>query len=149
MALVQRYWNGPVVDIGIGGGRFVLELDADGFDVNPAAIAWLKRNGKWFDVYRRPMAAATFWDSLEHIADPAPILINVRGLAFISAPIYANGEAILGSKHFKPTEHFWYWTHAGLVSFMADYGFALVASNSMECPPREGIETFVFSRRQA
>ncbi|HBO2877722.1 TPA: hypothetical protein NH523_006434, partial [Pseudomonas aeruginosa] len=36
--LVRRHFTGQVVDIGIGGGRFVTESGAMGFDVNPEAV---------------------------------------------------------------------------------------------------------------
>ena len=46
VALVARHFGGRVCDIGIGSGAFVRARPLTyGFDVNPAAIAWLKREG--------------------------------------------------------------------------------------------------------
>lgn len=134
-------------DVGVGGGRFVQECDVLGFDVNPSAVEWLKKSSRWIDPYRTSVNSATFWDSLEHIADPAPLLENVREWAFISAPIYKDCEHVLRSKHFRKDEHCWYWTRAGLVKFMQVYGFEFVSVSIIEQNSgREDIETFSFRR---
>lgn len=146
--LVEAYWNGMVVDIGIGGGRFVSEHQrAKGYDINPDAVRWLHENDKWFDPYAAQVPAVAFWDSLEHIHNPEPLLANVTHLAFISTPIYKDHAHVLRSKHYRPTEHCWYFTVAGLERFMARFGFNLLEHNSMEqeCG-REDIGTFVFGR---
>ena len=49
--MVQRHYQGGVVDIGIGGGRFVLDVDGWGYDVNTEAVAWLRAHERYFDVY--------------------------------------------------------------------------------------------------
>jgi len=38
--LVSKYCTGRIVDIGIGGGRFVTECGADGYDVNPIPVTY-------------------------------------------------------------------------------------------------------------
>jgi len=150
-ALVSRHLMGrpgTVVDIGIGGGRFVEASGARGFDINPAAIDWLQTNDRWFDPYSAPFHAATFWDSLEHIHDPAPLLANVRGVAFVSLPIFSGPEHIVRSKHFRKDEHCWYFTRAGFIDFMDRHGFRMLEVNVMEqhCG-REDIESYAFARR--
>jgi hypothetical protein len=115
--MVRRYAKGMVVDIGIGGGRFVAALpgQSKGFDINPAAVDWLKGAGRWHDPYSEPCESATFWDSLEHIHDP--------------------------------TEHCWYFTVAGIQKFMAHFGFEQLERNGMEQRAgRQQIESFVFKR---
>ena len=147
-ALVGKYWVGEVVDIGIGGGKFVAERPATrGFDVNPSAVDWLKTRGAWCDVYEEKFDAACFWDCLEHIHDPAPILANVRLFVFVSVPIFDGPEHVLRSKHFKRAEHCWYHTHDGLRHFMRLFGFEMIYSDRREeACGREGIESAVFKR---
>lgn len=147
-AFVAKHWPGDVVDIGIGGGRFVRENPyASGYDINPRAVAWLKANGRWCDPYRSMVDAITCWDSLEHIHDPGPLLDRVQRWVFVSIPIFADCEDVLRSRHFKKDEHVWYFTRAGLARFMRRFGFALVANNGMEqLAGREQIESFAFER---
>lgn len=150
IALVDKYWYGSVVDVGIGGGRFVQDHghETKGFDVNPDAIRWLYANGKWHDPYEEPVEALTFWDSLEHIHNPEPLLANALSFVFISTPIYENASHVLRSKHFRPTEHCWYFTVRGMVDFMKRFGFEFVEFNNMEqACGREDIGTFVFGRK--
>ncbi len=148
--LVQRYHRGSVVDIGIGGGRFVRSHpSARGFDVNPSAIEWLCNAGKWTDPRASIVEAATFWDSLEHIHDPTSILRNVRRYCFVSLPIFADCDHILRSKHFRPDEHCWYFTRAGFGTFMKQFGFDQVEHCTIEqACGREDIESFVFERKR-
>lgn len=148
--LVSEHFNGEVVDIGIGGGRFVEERPQTfGYDVNPEAVRWLKGVGRWRDPYAGPVDAASFWDSLEHIENPAPLLANIRLFAFVSAPVFTGPEHVLHSKHFRPTEHFWYYTVDGLRWLMYRHGFEMVSASRVEeeCG-REDIGTFVFARRK-
>lgn len=147
--LVDSYWNGPLVDVGVGGGRFVEQrAQTRGYDVNPEAVRWLKGIGRWCDIYQDGADAATFWDSLEHIADPRAILSKVRHFAFVSLPIFSGPEHVLRSRHFRKDEHFWYFTAAGFGRFMGSCGFDLLEYNSQEVDcGREDIGTFVFGRR--
>jgi SAM-dependent methyltransferase len=144
--LVERYYNGPVLDVGIGAGTF-LELHGKGVgtDVNPAALAWLEGKDLLWGGERMP--AATFWDSLEHIADPTALLALIDRLVFVSIPIFHDGAHVLRSKHFKLNEHFHFFTSWGFERFMLGHGFRLLESNTMETElGREDIGTFVFER---
>lgn len=144
---VRLFTDEAVCDVGIGGGRFVKEARARGFDVNPEAVAWLKQQEAWCDPYEERVPVATFWDSLEHIHDPAPILENVTGWVFTSIPIFSGPEHVLRSKHYRKDEHCWYFTVDGLIRFMADAGFELAGWCAMEqAAGREDIETFAFRR---
>lgn len=149
--LVAQHWSNWVVDIGIGGGRFVHEHGlARGYDVNPHAVAWLKERDLWCDPYAQPVDAITCWDSLEHIHDPGPLLGQVRRFVFVSLPIFSGPEHVLASKHFKREEHCWYFTRDGLARFMGRFGFVTISRNRMEqAAGREGIESFVFERLPA
>lgn len=135
-----------MVDVGIGGGRFVREAGCYGFDINPSAINWLADRGRYLNPNITPVESVTFWDSLEHIHEPDKILKNVRKFAFVSMPIYRNAEHIMQSKHFKKDEHCWYFTRDGLKTFMDWQGFECIAENKMEQPIREDIESFCFKK---
>lgn len=144
--LVKRYHEGEVLDVGIGSGAFVeAHGAAHGFDINPAGKAWL--DARWSAWDGEPVAAVTFWDSLEHIADPAPLLAVAERWAFVSAPIVQDVNAIATWKHFRRDEHCWYFTADGLVRFMHAHGFEFVARDDFETRlGREDIGTFVFER---
>jgi hypothetical protein len=147
-AFVRQFYKGPnIVDIGVGGGRFCLDTYARGYDVNPFAVWWLKENNLWHDVSMARVQAMTFWDSLEHALDWAPILCNCTHWVFVSTPIYASQAHCLCSKHYKPGEHIWYFTHNGLEWFMAQHGFKLVSFDNFETElGRDSIGTFAFRR---
>ncbi len=152
--LVNSYCKGKVVDVGIGSGHFLSKrnsvgLDTRGTDVNPFAVQWLNND----NIMWRPGDASffpdalTFWDSLEHIPDPSALLGDVKKYVFVSCPTYSNAEHALRSKHYRPGEHCWYWTHRGILNFMEHFGFYMVECNFMERNlGREDINTYVFCR---
>lgn len=147
---------GCLLDVGIGDGAFLRRidefrgwLDPFGCDVNPAGIAWLVERGQ-LSGFEAPASfdMVTFWDSLEHIRDPRPALAAARHVALVSLPIFTSAEHAVSSKHFKPREHFWYFTRQGFLQFAADEGFDVVDVLETESElGREGIETFVLQRR--
>lgn len=145
--MVRRHTEIPPVDIGIGGGRFVLESDGMGFDVNAEAVAWLKAQERYYDPYQHHAEAITCWDSLEHIPEPERLLDHVGEWVFVSMPVYRDQQDCLASKHFKPAEHIWYWTHDGLIRWFDRQGFACVEYNDIESQlGRDGITSFAFRR---
>jgi hypothetical protein len=148
--LVDAFWHGHLVDVGIGGGRFCQERAyTSGFDINPEAIKWLKAHRKWHDPYLSHCEAVSFWDCFEHIHDPLPLLDNVKSHVFMSLPIFDGPEHVLRSKHFKINEHCWYFTPKGLERFMERAGFWLVYHDRREEDAgREGIGSFVFTRKE-
>lgn len=147
--LVRRHYGEErIVDVGIGGGRFVLEHgNACGWDVNPDALMWLYENGLICDP-RSGVAAVSMWDSMEHMTNPSEVLDAVSKWVFLSTPIYPDAEAVLESKHFKPGEHIWYFTEHGLVHFMRLHGFDVVEANAMESAlGRDSIGSYAFRRK--
>lgn len=144
--LVKTYSSDYVLDIGIGSGSFIkAHGKAYGYDINPAGVAWLKER----DLYMEPkqVHAVTFWDSFEHIRNPADILSEVTGLVFMSIPLFNGVNHILRSKHFRKDEHYWYFTQTGLITYMSNLGFLMLESNRMESDiGREDIGSFVFKR---
>lgn len=150
-ALVDR-WAGPgtlVVDVGVGALQFVRSRpNTWGYDVNPVAIDVIQREHRWLDPHAEPVPALTFWDALEHIPDPAPLLAQARDWMFASLPVVpGDGPPPRDWKHLKPGEHLWYWTRAGFLAWMAEHGFRCVGHNTAESlAGREDIETFAFRR---
>ncbi|MBU2425228.1 MAG: class I SAM-dependent methyltransferase [Gammaproteobacteria bacterium] len=151
--LVFKYTDRRVLDIGIGCGQFlVMHGNCSGFDVEEKAIEWLQDRKAFFNPYEEsldPFGAVTFWDSLEHIPDPEPLLKRITGrhFVFVSMPIYSGMDAVIGHKHFKPAEHCWYFTKEGLEQFMYWNGFEMLEVSDMESQlGRVDVLTFVFRR---
>ncbi|MFU5501148.1 methyltransferase domain-containing protein [Pseudomonas aeruginosa] len=144
--MVQRHFDGEVLDVGIGGGRFVIESGGKGFDVNEEAVQWLKSRNAYADPYKG-VAAITCWDSLEHVPDPETLVRSVGEWVFVSMPVYKDQADCLKSKHFKPGEHLHYWSVRGLIGWFAKMNFGCVEINERESGlGREGITSFAFRR---
>jgi hypothetical protein len=151
----QHVGYAPVADIGIGSGTFIETRNTEcrgvtrGYDVNTYAIRWLLDGNLWHDPYFIDPENATCWDSLEHMKHPEVFVRRVRRFLFISIPIFKDEAHALRSKHFKPKEHFHYFTEDGLIRWMNGEKFSLVTKNRMESDlGREDIGTFVFERAQ-
>lgn len=139
-----------VVDFGCGSGTFIRARGANtwGYDVCMKSVKWLVERDLWWDPWFKKMPSASFWDSLEHVDDLPGILSRVESHAFISIPIFTSAEHAVISKHFRPDEHFHYFTELGLKTVMKLNGFDLLESNSMETDlGREEIRTFAFLKR--
>lgn len=145
-----------ILDIGIGCGTFIKyafdeNLDVFGFDINLCGIHWLHKRCLFDSPYdsKKIIRCFTFWDSLEHIPDPQKILnkIELGSYVFISMPIYNNLEDIFKSRHYRPNEHYYYFTQAGLLRWMLNYKFVFRRSYDFEtiCG-REQIKTFLFEK---
>lgn len=148
LELVRRHYHGPLLDVGIGSGDFVAARNGTwGFDINPAAVTWLNDRGLFADPYQESFASASFWDSLEHIADFPRILARVREWAFMSLPIFDGPDDVLRSKHYRKDEHCWYFTERGLIGLMARFGWAVAeVSNRETMAGRWAIKSFAFKR---
>lgn len=151
VGLVDRI-AGPsrkVLDIGIGSGEFIKSRpNTFGDDINAKAVAWLQEQGKW----RRDLGqfdAFTFWDVLEHVPIPECYFGQMKNLSllFTSLPIFDDLRRIRESKHYRPNEHFYYWTRRGFIAWMNQYGFRLIEQNDDETKAgRERILSFAFQR---
>ena len=148
IAMVRRHWQGELIDVGIGGGRFVADCSgAFGYDINPHAIEWLFTKHKYKTPYAGKVKCASMWDSIEHIDRFDELLNNVTDYVFMSTPIYEDANHVLRSKHFRKDEHFWYFTADGLIEVMKFLGFALIEANRIEeTIGREDIGSFTFKR---
>lgn len=147
---VNKFYVDELVDIGIGCGQFVakrnsLEMITLGEDVNPAGISWLKSNS-WLNE-EHTIRAASYWDSLEHIKDAKKHVARVQEWVFVTIPIFKNLDHVLRSKHFRPDEHYHYFTHGGIVSWMWNSGFRLKGQSDFEIKlGREDVQTYAFKR---
>jgi hypothetical protein len=142
-----------ILDIGVGSGEFIKQsnIRVYGYDINPVAIKWLREEGLYVDPYAKfpDVDGVTFWDAIEHIPNPNLLLEKFPSgcLAFISIPIFTDLTWIKKSKHYKPNEHFYYFTTQGMIKFMTDSGFVLVELSDYETRAgREDIFTFVFRK---
>lgn len=152
---VRNHHNGEIVDFGAGACTFVQHMKQTGYrgitgyDINPWSVQVLTNSQLYRDPWtgRKP-EAMTFWDTLEHVADPEAIVSRVGKWAFLSAPIFLCMDHARRSKHYKPNEHIWYFTARGLRSLFERCGFVCVEEHNKESETcREGIGTFVFKRK--
>ena len=157
-ALLMRHLpkEASVLDIGAGTGAFVREARAWGFaakgcDAIPAANDRLRDAGLYAD---NPAGfdAVTCWDVIEHLEEPAAILRNVRhgSYLFASIPVFEDLTRIRESRHYRPSEHLYYFSAPGFVRWMALYGYQLRERSSHEIEAgRESIGAFAFCREPA
>lgn len=148
--LVSHHYQGALLDVGIGAGQFVgCRPNTFGYDVNPAAVDWLVKEGLWAELYSDYYPALSFWDSLEHIDRPDLAVLHAKEWVFVSVPIFENAEHILHSRHYRQDEHIWYWTHDGLLRWFDALGFDFVDGNTAESKlGRDGIGSYAFRRRE-
>lgn len=150
-----------ILDIGIGSGEFLESLPLItrkyGYDINPIAQTYLKKNGLWFNPFVHVthedtrIDGVTMWDSLEHMKEPSKLLDNVPlgTNLYIATPIFPSLAHVFASKHYKPDEHLYYFTRTGLISYMLKLGFQLQSMNTNEIKAgRECIESFCFKREK-
>ena len=148
--LVGRHvGTGPVLDIGVGAGEFIRHRrNTFGYDVNPFAADWLKRQGFWADDFK-DFDGYTMWDVLEHVPDPDEYLrhISVGSYLFVCLPLFQSLRRIRESKHYRPGEHLQYFTDAGFIAWIDAYGFRLVERAKFEIDAgRDSIYSFAFKR---
>jgi hypothetical protein len=152
MEFVARHYKGMLCDVGIGSGAFIIRRGplTFGWDVNPVGIQWLKQRHRYADPMITPFPAISMWDVLEHIPNFVPLLNNVGRWLFLSLPIFRDVTHALGSKHFRPDEHTWYFSRDGLVWLMNKLGFVLMEENDEETKiGREDIMSFAFHKGEA
>lgn len=150
IALVARHYAGRVCDIGVGSGAFVAARpDTLGYDINPRAEEWLKSRGLW--AKPQGFLAYSFWDVIEHLPTPADYLdlVPLHGFVFASIPVFDDLYNIRESKHYRPGEHLYYFTHEGFVYWMTLHGFNLLESNWAETDAgRDSIRSYAFKRNR-
>jgi len=154
-SLLLRYLRiaDSVLDIGVGSGAFMRAASfcgfvMQGFDVMPEVVRNLRFRGRFCD---QPVGfdGVCMWDSLEHMEDPGHFLrlMSKGSTLFVSVPVFADLRKIRESKHYRPGEHLYYWTAAGLIEWAHGYGFRHLETSNHECEAgRESIGAFVFRR---
>jgi hypothetical protein len=66
---------------------------------------------------------------------------------FVSIPIFYNLNKVKESKHYRPNEHYYYFTSFGLINYMNDMNFKILEIQDFEIQSgREDIKTFVFKK---
>lgn len=150
--LVNRHAgaDGLTLDVGIGSGEFIKSRGANTFgrDVNPRAVEWLKQENL-FSEDMGAFKAFTFWDVLEHIDVPNNYFKRMPegSLLFTSLPTFDDLNRVRKSRHYKPNEHFYYWTQQGFIAWMALYRFRCLEISRFETEAgRDDITSFAFIR---
>lgn len=137
-----------LLDIGVGNADFCDKFGCRGADINPHAVAYLKKNNKYIDINNENgrWKWMSYHDVLEHIVDATGILAKTDNV-MLSVPIHANMESCLDSKHLRPNEHFWHFTVSGMITYMNMFGFKCLYYSTIESKlGRESIGSFVFAR---
>lgn len=142
-----------VLDIGAASGAFVRAARlagflAMGFDIIPEAVVRLVKAELYADD-PDGFDAVTMWDSLEHMEDPGAFLRRIpKGKTLlVSVPMIDDLRRVRSSKHFKPGEHFYYWTRFGFVDWMRLYGFRGLEMSAHEMVAgRQDVMAFSFKR---
>jgi hypothetical protein len=150
--ITEKYCS-TLLDIGIGSGEFIKssKIKTFGFDINPLAERWLKDNNLFKNPYIEmpSVDGLTFWDSLEHIPEPCDILSLTKSkqYVFVSMPIFSDLLSLKNSKHYRPNEHYYYFTSKGMIQYMQDLNYSIVEIQDGETQAgREDILTFVFQK---
>jgi hypothetical protein len=155
VSITERFCKKTILDIGIGSGDFIKsskKLKVYGFDINPCGVKWLKDRNLFLDPYQgipQEVEGLTFWDSLEHFPEPQDILklIHPGQYVFVSIPIFHDVLKVKEWKHYRPNEHYYYFTFRGIINYMTDSGFELLDHHDEEIEAgRQDILTFVFRR---
>lgn len=149
--IIKSYTH--LLDIGVGSGHIIdNKKNSKGFDVNPVMIKKLKAEKRWCNPYKEDLNqfdVITFFDSFEHIEKPEILLNKITTQTLVIAiPIFRNKQHLLKSKHYRPDEHFHYFTKKGFLSYMKNLGLHCLKISESEIDlGREDIYTFTFSRR--
>jgi len=149
VSLVSTHYQGKILDVGIGAGEFIrTHGNACGYDINPVAVDYLKEAGLYSDDFFI-FSGFTFWDVIEHLKEPYEYfdLIESGSYLFTSIPIYENFDNLFESKHYRPNEHYWYFTHHGFKAWMKGFGFSHRETSFFETEAgRESIWSYVFRK---
>ena len=89
------------------------------------------------------------WDVLEHFKTREEIerVIQFSDHIALTIPLLHQGQRVEEWKHFKPGEHYQYYTLEGLHSLFDNLGFYPIKQAQPECPPRVDIWSIIYQRR--
>jgi len=144
-----------ILDVGIGSGEFIKKskIRVYGFDINPHAVKWLREKSIFMDPHKGIPDAVdglTLWDTIEHMPSPSNFLDLIKPNKYFitSIPVFEDITKVIESKHYKPNEHFYYFTKDSFVNYSGECGFDLIGCNDLETQAgREGIMSFVFRKK--
>lgn len=142
-----------LLDIGVGCCTVIDAVPGSmGYDVNPSTVKKLYQEYRWYNPYMQNMkefSVITFFDSFEHVEKPEELLNRItHQKVVIAIPIFKSYDDVLSSKHYRPDEHFHYFTMTGFITYMESHGFELKSLSDIEIElGREAIYTFTFKRR--
>ena len=129
-----------LLDFGCGVGSFVKmffterNIKAYGFDINPYT--------QFCDVsvFFRNYDIVTFWDSLEHLRDPAKIIkgLNPKYLFACTPSTDDCFGNITDWRHYMPCEHAHYFNRESITAFLNGCGYKVIAHDYDESEPRNG-----------
>jgi hypothetical protein len=166
VGLAKKYCK-KILDVGIGSGEFIKSwllrdeshCEAYGYDINEHGVNWLKERKIFFDLEKedpKDFDGVTLWDTLEHMKAPSDFLdmFPIGMHVFISIPIFNEFneqdydlEALKLNKHFRPNEHYYYFSQDSMKNFMNDCGYQVLEENKKEIEAgREGVYTFAFKK---
>ena len=151
-SITSKYCK-TLLDIGIGSGEFIekSKITVYGFDINKSGIKWLNERNLYKDPYNdNPQVEGySLWDVLEHMPNPGKLLNRIQNncYVFVSIPIFTELIKVRQSRHYKPNEHYYYFSNMGLIDYMKNYGLVLLEVNNEESiAGRDNIITYVFQR---
>jgi hypothetical protein len=180
MIAQDEYSAQTIIDVGCAAGTFIKSMKSlmpmarvIGVDINPLAVAHCTVGGleaytnEMFDfiwdthLSQHQHVTMTFWDSLEHMRDPAGFLNRYRPKKVLASLPCLDGFLehftsfdICLWKHYRPMEHLWHFTADQFVAFMKEAGYVMVSGPMFdECYWRvdpilkdRNIMTFSFQR---
>lgn len=132
-----RFGSGDLLDYGCGTGRFVdaaneSHWDAAGIDLIPTVGPRITLSA----ATRIAWDAVTFFDSLEHLVDPAEVIRSLHPKAImVSVPEchQPNSEQwFMAWKHRRPGEHLWHWNRKTLDLMMDHLGYRPLMHSDFE-----------------
>lgn len=151
--------NRTLLDYGCGTGRVVEAAELAGWNAAGCDVATARATPVLapHEAARVRWHAVTFFDSLEHLPDPAATVDTLAPVwVMVSVPWCHHPERWewFGRwKHRRPGEHLWHWGRETLAAFFAALGYREVMSGCVEDDfrphpeqPEPNILTAVFRR---
>lgn len=165
--LVSKINPASLLDFGCGSRMFIRKYQKSkphvriyGYDLIPEIKKELVKFKQWLDPFSfhlagnyLPLEVITFFDSLEHLINPSMVLLRIppKGYVIVSIPIFdsLDDHYLSNHKHYRPNEHYWYFTHQGILSFFKTLGFQIVLCSNQESRiGRKDIFTYIFKRNE-